>query len=507
MCYIGLDAGTSGIKALAFDEAGNVLAASHCDYPLITPQDGWSELSPEDIWNGARHVLSDVAAQLDRPVQAIAVSSTAQAVVPVRADGRPLYRFITTVDSRTFAENRWWQEHYDEKEMFARTGLPFSPIYTVNKIMWLRQHEPEAFQNTWKFFCVEDYLTWMLSGETVIDYSVASRGMLLDIRHYRWDEAILQAAGIKPSQLSTPVPAATRLGKIRRELAEDLGLPYSTAIVVGSHDQTCGTIGCGTIKEGQTMNATGTVEVLMVLKNGLPEPDGVLRYHFPCIPHVISGKYSVMSLNQNAGVLLKWYKNLFCQAEWDFASGQGLDPYRYIIESSSDQIADVFVLPHINGCETPVSDPSSAAAIVRMRAHHKKADITRAVLDSMAYDLRQNIEALEDIGISIDMIHAIGGGAKTGKLLQLKADCTRKIICTPAVTEAASLGAAILAAVGAGAYPDIETAVQNMVRMGTTYYPNEKNKEGYDRGYRIFRSLYDSLKPINHGIHTPPSPT
>ena len=500
MCYIGLDAGTSGIKALAFDEKGNVLASSHFHYPLITPRDGWSELSPEDIWNGARHVLANVAAQLNCPVRAIAVSSTGQAVVPIDAKGRPLYRFITTVDARTDAQNRWWREHMDEKEMFSRTGLPFSPIYTVNKIMWLREHEPEIFRKTWKFLCVEDYLNWKLSGETVIDYSVASRGMLLDIRSFQWDDTILQIAGIRPSQLSQLARATAHLGKIRRELAEELHLPASADIIVGSHDQTCGTIGCGTIRTGETMNATGTVEVLMVVKDGLPDPDGVLRCHFPCIPHVIEGKYSIMSINQNAGVLLKWYKNLFCQAEWDYAVGQQLDPYRYIIESSSNQAADVFVLPHINGCETPISDPVSSAAIVGMRAHHTKADITRAILDSMAYDLRQNIEALSNIGISIDTIHAIGGGAKTGKLLQLKADCTQKIIRTPAVTEAASLGAAILAAVGAGAYPDVETAVQNMVRMGTAYYPNEKNREAYDRGYQVFCSLYDHLKAINHGI-------
>ena len=143
MCYIGLDAGTSGIKALAFDQEGNILASAYCGYSLITPRDGWAELSPTDIWNGAKQVLSQVTACLDRPVRAIAVSSAAQTVAPFDRQGQPLYNFITTVDTRTGAQNRWWQDHADEKEIFRRTGLPFSPIYTVNKLMWLREQEPD----------------------------------------------------------------------------------------------------------------------------------------------------------------------------------------------------------------------------------------------------------------------------------------------------------------------------------------------------------------------------
>ncbi len=503
MCYIGLDAGTSGIKALAFDEEGRILAAACQDYPLITPRDGWAELAPAHIWNGAKSVLSQVASRLsdlNQTVRALAVSSAAQTVAPFDCQGRPLYNFITTVDTRTGAQNLWWQEHADEKELFQRTGLPFSPIYMVNKLMWLKEHEPEIFHRAWKFFCVEDYLTWCLSGETVIDYSVASRGMLLNIQTLDWDQKVLELTGIDPGKLSAPLKAATDLGRIRQDLGEMLGLPAETRIILGSHDQTCGTIGCGAIDPGQTMNAIGTVEVLMAIHKGIPQADGVLRCHFPCIPHVLEGWYSVMSLNQNAGVLLKWYKNLFCGGEEAHALAHGLDPYRYLIESSSDRIADVFVLPHINGCETPVSDPASAAAILHMRAHHTKADITRAVLDSMAYDLRQNIEALENIGIPTGPLHAIGGGARTDKLLQLKADCTGRIIHTNQVTEAASLGAAILAAVGTGACPDIRTAVDRMVHTDKTFYPDAGRASEYDWGYGVFRTLYGRLRELNHEV-------
>jgi xylulokinase len=303
---------------------------------------------------------------------------------------------------------------------------------------------------------------------------------------------------LDPKHFSSPICATTNIGKIRPNIAAELHISKEAAIIVGSHDQTCGTIGCGVIKKGQTMNATGTVEVLMALTDHVPSADGLLKYHFPCIPHVINHKYSIMSINQNAGILLKWYKNNFCGKEESIARKMGIDPYRYIIESSSDYIADVFVLPHLNGCETPLSDPESAAAILRMRVHHTKADITRAVLDSMAYDLRQNIDALASIGITINELQAIGGGSKTPKLLQIKSDCTQKIIHTTKVSEAASLGAAIIAAVGVNVFPDITTAVQNMVQVHQTFYPDSTKKDEYDHGYHIFSTLYDKLKDLNH---------
>lgn len=500
MCYVGLDAGTSGIKALAFDENGMVLASSYREYHLITPREGWSELASEEIWRGAKYVLSDISHKLNGQIRVIAASSTAQAVAPFDAAGKPLYHFITTVDTRTSAQDAWWREHTDEKKFFARTGLPFSPIYTVNKLMWLKAEEPAVCDRTWKYLCVEDFLTWRLSGETLIDYSLASRGMMFHIKEHDWDEEILNIAGVDRSQLSAPVRSGSYVGKIRKALACELGICEDTAIVVGSHDQICGTIGCGAVSVGKTTDAAGTVEVLMAMTDSVPDGEKLAKYHYPCIPHAVDGRYSIMSINQNSGILLKWYRNLFCGLEQERAAALGKDSFSYMIENSGERVSDVFVLPHLNGCETPVSDPASAAAIVHMRSHHTKKDITRAVLDSIAYDLRQNIEAMESIGIRIEELQAIGGGAKTGRLLQMKADCTRKRLRTTVVTEAASLGAAIIGAVGIGDYENIESAAEHMVRTADVYDPDEKSADEYDEGYGRFRELYGMLKDFNHKV-------
>ncbi len=491
MCYVGLDAGTTGIKALAFDEKGNILKEAYREYPLITPRDGWSELDPDDIWNAAKAVLGELAKELGNRIRVIAAASCAQAVVPVDEKGKPLYRFISTVDTRTAEEDRWWRENKDENEMFRKTGLPFSPIYTVNKLLWLRKNEPDVFSRARYYFLVQDFLTWKLCGERLIDHSLASRGMMLNIHRREWENEVLQIAGISKEMLSMPVPAATPAGFIRNQVAEETGLPLHTRISVGSHDQICGSIGCGCIKPGTTTDAAGTVEVLLPITDRIPESDSLLKVHFPCIPHAVTGRYMLMSINQNSGVLLKWYRNLLTK------TGDAPVSYQKLIEESRDHVADLFVLPHLNGCETPVMDPSSAAAFVRMRLHHTRADLTRAVLDAIAYDMRQQIEAFESIGIPMHEISAIGGGSKTARLLQMKADCTRRVIRTCKVQEAASLGAAILGAVSIGTFSDIPQAAEAMVHTDQTFFPQEEEGRSYDKGYEIYQKLYSALREIN----------
>lgn len=500
MSYVGLDAGTTGIKALQFDENGCILASAYREYPLLTPCEGWCEIDALDVWHAAKAVLSEIAHKSSSPIQVIAVCSCGQAVVPLDRHGEPLYPFITTIDTRTVAQQEWWQAHADEEEIFRRTGLAFSPIYTANKIMWHRENNPALYQRTWKFLCVEDYLTYRLSGETVIDYSLAGRGMLFNARERRWDERILETARIDSSLLATPLASSTILGKILPSVAMDTGIDPSARIAVGGHDQSCGMLGCGAVHPGQAMDASGTVEVIMSVIPSFPEDTRLMEAHYPCAPHVAGDTYTVMSINQNAGVLLKWYKNTFCSSEALYAQQQGLDPYTFILEQSADTVADLYVLPHINGAETPVQDPRSAGAIVRLRSSHTKADVTRAVLDSLAYDMRQNVDAMEAASAPIHEIRAIGGGAKTPKLLQIKADALQKPIIAMRVREASALGAAILGAVGVGVFSSTKEAVAYMVRTGVTYEPNPSMKNTYNVGYAEYLSLYPALKPFNHRV-------
>ncbi|MBU5434093.1 L-fuculokinase [Pseudoflavonifractor sp. MSJ-37] len=498
--FAGLDVGTSGVKAMAFDAAGKTISYAYQSYPLLTPRDGWCELDAEQIWSACCAVLQTLAAETDGQLLTVAVSSPAQAVVPLAADGTALYHFITTVDSRTLPQLRWWQEHGDEETFQCRTGLPFSSIYAVNKIMWLQEHEPELCARVWKYLCIGDFITWKLTGRTMIDRSLAGRGMMMNVHDFDWDPLVLDYAGIRRERLPEIVPSGTAAGTVRPALARELGLPAELNVVVGAHDQTCGTIGCGISRVGQVMNATGTVEVLDALAPEVPSREKLLRYHYPCSPYIAADGHLVMSINQSGGLLLKWYKEAFCQWECACAAREGVDPYTYIIDHSADTISDIYVLPHLNGAETPIQDAAAAGAFLHLRSCHTKADITRGLLDSLAYELRANVEALRDAGCAVDEIRAIGGGARTPKFLQIKADVCQVPVYAMQVSEAAALGAAIVGAVGGGYFGSYAEAIAAMVQVGRLYTPDSRNKDEYDAHFREYTQFYPALRDIHHQI-------
>lgn len=502
MCLIGLDLGTTGVKAIAFDINGKLLASSYRDYPLIHPKSGWSELDPVNLYNNVEAVLAEVAGKLERPVKAIGISSQGQAVVPIDKDGKALYNIIVTFDGRTIPQYNWWRNNTKSNEIFAHTGLPLSSIYTVNKIMWHRQNNPDIYEKAWKFCCIQDYIVYLLSGVAAIDYSLAGRTMMLNPQKKDWDEKVLELANIDRNKLSTLVPSITVVGNVKNTIARRLGLPDNTPIIVGGHDQTCGALGAGVIHPGMAMNATGTVDALLVVLPKFTTNDVLLNNNYCCYPHSCNENYVSLAINPNGGLLLKWYKNTFCREEILSAQENGSDVYTDIINNSSDKISDIYVLPHFEGAGTPILDPESLGAIIGLRVSHTKREISRAVLDSIAYDMRQNIDAMEkSTGNIISEIRAIGGGAKTPKWLQIKADIFGKKIITLKVSESAAMGAAILAGIGIGEFSSFQEATDQMVKIDRVYIPNNEVKAEYNERFKEYTSIYPALKELNHRIN------
>lgn len=500
MCLVGLDMGTTGVKALAFDIDGNQLAYSYREYQLIHPKLGWSELDPSEVLSCTKTVLIEMASKLTVPVDVISISSQGQAMLPIDKNGNALYNIIVTNDGRTIPQYNWWLENVDQKEAFKHTGLPFASMYTINKIMWHKQNNPEIYEKAWKFCCVQDFIIFMLCGETMMDYSLAGRTMMLNPQTKKWDERILELAGIDKNKLSTLVPSTTVAGMLRPTIAKELGLSIDTAIVVGGHDQACGAIGAGVTRPGMAMNALGTVDALVAVLPKFTLSDILLRNNYPCYPHAYNNQYISMAINPNGGLLLKWYKNTFCGDEKAYAEQHGLDIYDYIIEKATNKISDIYVLPHLEGTGTPISDPESTGAIVGLRLTSNKNDICRAVLDSLAYDMRQNILMMESTGNNINEIRTIGGGAKSQKWLQIRADIFQKKVVTLKVGEAASLGAAILGGIGIGAFKNEQEAVERMVKVNKVFEPNKSLKEQYEEHYLEYLTVYPSLKELSHKI-------
>ena len=448
--FCGLDLGTSGVKAAVFDEKGALLAFARRECDLIFPHTGWVELDAIDYWNKIKEVLKDVSEATNGTIQAVSISSQAQAVVPITKEGRPLNNIIVTMDNRTLKQYKFWKDNFNEWKLYQKTGNAFSTIYTLNKIMWYKENLPKLYENAWKFCCVLDYIGYLLTGEgPLIDYSVAGRSMMLSPNTLTWCEEVLDLAEISIEKLSTPVSSTTILGKTKKEVREECHLSKDCLVVVGGHDQACGAIGSGVYRAGMLMDACGTVDAMLTVLPKLELNQNMLKNNLPCYRHVTNKNYVTMAINTNGGLFFKWYKNTFYSYEAEVTNSRNYDIYTEIIQQCDEKPSNMYILPHIEGAGTPYNDPQSLGAIIGLKANYTKKEISRAVLDSLAYEMKINLLAIEEsTEETVEEIRLIGGGAKTNKWLQIKADIFDKKITTLHTNEAASLGAAIIAAVG-----------------------------------------------------------
>jgi xylulokinase len=495
---MGLDVGTTGCKALVFSPEGRVISYGYREYPLVHPRTGWSELDPFVLWRSIRDVIAEsVAGAGGDRVTALSVSVQGEAVIPVESNGRELYHFVVTFDDRTIPQWKWWEKTLGRGKIFDITGMPLHPMYSLNKIMWFRENLPALFKRAWKFLCVEDFVFFKLGLEPTIDYSLAARTMAFDVRGERWSAEMLSLAGIDETLLSRVKPSGSVVGDVPDRVAEDLGLARGALAVTGGHDQCCGILGAGVVKEGLAMNATGTSDVLNPVFTRPVMSGGMLERNYCCYHHTKPGMYTSCAFNLTGGLLLRWFRDAFCAAEVRDAKAAGKDAYELIIAGAKREPASVYILPHFVGSGTPTLDPRSKGAILGLTLETDRSDVSRAVLDSTNYELKLNIDAFEEIGIPIDELRAVGGGAKSDTWLQLKADVFGKPVVSLEISEAACLGAALLAGAATGAYGSVDEGVALAVKTKRVFEPRGAEHDKYREKYAVYRKIYPALSRLN----------
>ena len=505
MSVMGLDIGTTGCKAVAFDANGAMLARAYREYPLVHPQPGWSELDVHALWQRVGEVLREVNAQVSHdPAAALAIACQGEATVPVGWDGQPLDNLVVTFDSRTLETSQAWQQTVGSQVIFEITGMPLHPMYTLNKIQWWQKQRPEIYRQAWKFLCVEDYLIHRLGLAPAIDYSLAARTMAFDVRRQAWSRQMLDWAGVDERLLAQAVPSGTLLGAVNPAIAAELGFEGKVQVVAGGHDQPCGALGAGITRPGIAMNAIGTSDVFCPAFAQPILSEAMRLANYSCYAHTYPITYVTIAFNLTGGLLLRWYRDTLCQGETAAAQAVGRDPYDVIIEQASPDPAEVLILPHFVGSGTPAMDPISQGAILGLSVATSKAELTRAVLDCTNYEMRLNLETLAGLGIEIHELRAIGGGARSARWLQLRADVFGKPVVALQVSEAASLGAAILAGSATGVFASIEDGVQAGVRAGQRFEPDPQQHARYEERYRRYCGIYPLLQSFNHGMARPP---
>ncbi|PWH16848.1 MAG: hypothetical protein DDG58_09085 [Ardenticatenia bacterium] len=502
MRYVmGLDIGTSGCRAIVFAEDGTPLGSAAREYPVDIPQPMWAEQDAEAVWQHAQDAMREAitAARIDR-IAAIGLSVQGEAVIPVDDQGNALRPAILGMDTRTEEQNRWLAATFGAEYLFERTGMPIHTINTLPKLLWLKQYAPEIWSRAHRFLLYEDFLIHKMCGRAAISRCLASRTQLYDLLDDCWSPHILTTIGLDAQRLATVQPSGVAAGEMYPALATQLGLARPPLVVTGGHDQACGALGAGLIRPGLAMVSTGTAEVVEIAMPA-PQLNEVLRKgNISVYAHVVPGLYLAMVLNHSGGLVLRWYRDTFCEGEIQRAQVSGRSAYDLILANASPEPSQLLFLPHLSGSGTPWLDIASKGAVLGLTFGTTRRDVAKAILEGLTFELRINLDLLREGGVVIDELRAIGGGARSELWLQLKADILGVPVVRPAVTEAACLGAALLAGVGAGVYADAAQAVAQVLHLTRTYQPDPERAARYERLYALYRAVYPAVAPISHQL-------
>jgi xylulokinase len=502
MSYLlGIDVGSTNLKAVLFDTDGRVAAKREVPTECFHPDPahpGWAVWQPEQIWSGIAQSVRAVAASAEGgEILGVAVTGMGMDGVPVDQAGKCLYPFISWHCPRTAPQQAWWLAHIGADEQFARGGNQVWSFNTALRLLWMREHEPAILEKTHKWLLIEDYVNFMLCGETATDYSMASTTLLFDQRTRAWNDDFLQRSGIDRSLLCDPHPAGTLIGRVHAAAAVATGLKIGTPVVLGGHDYCCGCLSTGAFEPGVLLDVLGTWEmVVSALREPVLTPE-VQRMGVLVDSHVARDRYAVMGATVAAD-MLEWFKR---EIGLPPAGGEGGESEwaGLIGLASRSPIGSngVFFLPHMSGSFCPVLDPASAGAFVGLRNIAGRGDLFRAVIEGLNYQFLEIIRAFgRGLGVKSDRIVAIGGPTKNRLWMQGKADVTGLVVEVPDMEEAVPLGAAILAGIGTGVYRDEQEAFSHVYRPGTSYVPDPQAHARYRELYERYEALYPALATL-----------
>jgi xylulokinase len=495
MSMIGLDIGTTGCKAIVFSEDWQIVGQDKREYSILTPQTHWAEQDAELVWELAIESLADAINQSKAdPPRAMALSVQGEAVIPVDKQGKPIRNAILGMDTRTTEENTWLVETFGAEELFNLTGMPMHTMNTLTKLLWLKKNEPNIWKAADKFLLYEDYFLRRLIDKASISHCLASRTQMYDLQNGCWAVDILDKCEIDAGRLSELAPAAGGVvGSLEKDIAAMIGVDGDVLVVSGGHDQACAALGSGVIEPGLAMVSTGTAEVVEVAMSSPVLSERLRRGNISVYRHVIPELYLSMTLNHSGGLCFRWFRDTLGKDKLLEARSCGTDAYDLMLADAEPGPTNLMVLPHFSGSGTPTLDTTSKGAFLGMTFATTQAEMAKAILEGLTFELRVNLDLLRESGIKIDELHAVGGGAHSDIWLQLKADICQIPLCVPRVTEAACLGAAVLASVGAGDYDCINSALQRAVELDRTITPTSRNVEIYNRRYELYLELYPKL--------------
>jgi len=503
MSYLGVDIGTSSCRAVAFDASGKLLAQAQREYRVSTPRPAWAELDSEQVCRACLDVIREVnGACAGDPVRALAVSSQGEAFTPVDAAGACLAHAQVSSDARAADLARDWSAEFGRERLYRITGHTAHPMFTLFKLLWLRDNDPRIWAKAARFLCFEDLLHTRLGVEPAMGWPLAGRTMLFDVRKHVWDEAILRRVGLDPARLPRTLPAGAVVGTIPRRIGEGLGFSREVLVVAGGHDQPISALGAGITEPGMAAYATGTTECITPAFATPAFSRELLDANLCTYDFSLPGMYCTVAFSLTGGNILKWFRDEFGAAEAAEAARTGVPAYEILLrELEPAQPTSLLVLPYFTPSGTPYFDPHTTGAILGLRLTTRRGEVLRALLEGVAFEMRLNCDILQRSGVSIRELRATGGGARNAAWTQLKADVLDKPITSVGITECGAMGAALLAAAALSAdsgtsRTTAQALAREWVQTGQVFEPDQSRAAHYRAQFEQYKRLYPALRAL-----------
>ena len=486
MLFIGVDLGTSAVKLLLMDETGKIHKVVSKEYPLYFPQPGWSEQNPQDWIRQSMEGIKELTAQCDKSqIKGISFGGQMHGLVVLDEKDQIIRPAILWNDGRTGKQTDYLNQEIGKETLSRYTGNIAFAGFTAPKILWMREKEPENFARIRRIMLPKDYLAFYLSGEFSTDFSDASGPLLLDVEHKCWSEEMMEICGVRESQLPKLYESWEPTGAIKPEIAEELGIPQDVKIIAGAGDNAAAAVGTGTVGEGQCNLSVGTSGTVFISSKNFGVDEHNALHSFA---HA-DGNYHLMGCMLSAASCNKWWMEEILrtkeyQVEQDGIRKLGENP--------------VFYLPYLMGERSPHNDPDARAAFVGMSMDTTREDMTQAMLEGVAFGLRDSMEAAKSTGLTPKRSKICGGGAKSPLWRKIIANVMNMKIDRIESEEGPGYGAAILAAVGCGVFSSVEEAAGRLVKITDTEESDPQLAEKYEEKYQKYRKLYPALKEFYH---------
>lgn len=496
MNIAGIDIGTTGCKCTVYSSKGQFIAEEYNEYFTEITYDK-HVIDAEVVWNGVKDVIKRIFTVV-KNIESIGVTSFGESAVLLDKDGNVLMKSMLYTDPRGKDECQSIVDKFGEKFVNDCTGLSPDKMYTISKLMWIKNNMNDVFSRCRHICLFEDYIVYKLCGVFQIDYTLASRTMAFDVNNLCWSKEILDFAGIDESLFSTPVDMGSYASYMSDELCEELNINCKPRIVSCSHDQPAAAIGTGVYKDGMAVDGTGTVEcITCVFDNYEDINKDILESGKYAVVPFIDGRFITYAVSFTGGALLKWYRDNISYMESEVFKKSGKNPYEEFNKKvDKTKPSGLLVLPYFAGSGTPYMDNDAKGTILGLSLNTTSNDIYKGLMEGVTYEMRLNLDILKEAGIDIKSIRATGGGATSKVWLQMKADILKKDIISLGAAQSGTIGCIMMAGIACGFFKNLEEAENIFVKQLDVYKPNEKMSKMYDIYYEKYKNLYKLQKEL-----------